>query len=106
MLEDCTNISECEKTLSLKIGKDMLIGQIALSYNDIDKLSELIKKVISDDRIHGIQNLKTKFPTCTACFLVWKGILEYKGGDYWSSISNSIGIDTNDQKGFGCLLYT
>lgn len=27
-----------------------------------------------------------------SCFLVWKGILDYKEGDYWSSIEENTGI--------------
>lgn len=102
MLEDLTEISESEKRLSSNIRNDRLIGEIALSQDDIVKLSALINKIISSDIRQGIQLLETKFPTCTACFLVWKGILDYIGGDYWSSIRNSIGIsDPNVQNKLG-----
>ncbi len=102
MIEDCAEISECEKKLSLNITTDRLIGEITLSNDDINKLSVLINEIISYDIRKGIQILETKFPTCTACFLVWKGILDYRDGDYWSSIKNSIGIsDPNIQTRIG-----
>ncbi|MGI6549537.1 MAG: hypothetical protein ACOX4Q_05755 [Syntrophomonadales bacterium] len=34
-----------------------------------------------------------KTPVCLACFLVGQGIWGYQGGDYWSSVTNAIGVD-------------
>ncbi|GFO97599.1 hypothetical protein ig2599ANME_1804 [groundwater metagenome] len=102
MIEDCTEISDCEKKLSPLVRNVNLLSEIALSRNEVDKLGALIKKEISADIKQGIEHLEKKFPTCLACFLVWKGILDYRDGDYWSTIRNSIGIsDPNTQNTLG-----
>src|SRR5574341_895125 len=104
MIEDCIEISDCEEKLSPYIGNVKLLSEIVLSRDEVDILGALIKKEISVDIKQGIEHLENKSPISLACFLVWKGILDYTGGDYWSSIENSIGIsDPNTQNRLGDL---
>jgi len=92
MIEECITISECEKKLSFSVANIKLVGQIALSQDEVDKLGALIKKEISLPNKQEIEYFCNKFSISLACFLVWKGILDYKEGDYWTSIKDSIGI--------------
>lgn len=92
MIEECITISECEKKLSFSVANIKLVGEIALSQDEVDKLGALIKKEISLSNKQEIEYFYNKFSISLSCFLVWKGILDYKEGDYWTSIKDSIGI--------------
>ncbi|MHA1875723.1 MAG: hypothetical protein ACTSUC_04680, partial [Promethearchaeota archaeon] len=92
MIENCEDILECENKLSSITKKVNLLGEYPLSIEEVDKLGVFIKEQISDNIRQGTKFLNTKAPTCLACFLVWKGILEYKDGDYWSQIEEGTGL--------------
>ena len=99
MIEECEDLLECENKLSPIIQEISLLGEIPLSVEEVDKLGTFIKKQISDDIQKGTRFLKTKAPTCLACFLVWKGILDYRGGDYWSAVKDSVGLSDPNWQG-------
>lgn len=102
MIEECEDILECENKLSPIIQEISLLGEIPLSVEEVDKLGTFIKEQISDDIQKGTKFLKTETPTCVACFLVWKGILDYRGGDYWSAVKDSVSLlDPNWQEKWG-----
>jgi len=102
MIEECEDILECENKLSLITQKVSLLGEFHLSVEEVDKLGTFIKEQISENIQKGIEFLKTKTPTCLACFLVWMGIIYYKDGDYWSGIRESTGLsDPNWQARLG-----
>ena len=104
MIEECEDILECENKLSPIIQKISLLGEIPLSVEEVDKLGAFIKEQISDDIQKGTKFLKTETPTCVSCFLVWKGILDYRGGDYWSAVMDFMGLsDPNWQGKWGKL---
>jgi len=84
MIEECKDLLECENRLSPLTFKISLLGGIPLSTEDVNRLGSFIKEQISDNIQEGTEFLKTKAPTSFACFLVWKGILDYRDGDYWS----------------------
>ncbi|MDO9527635.1 MAG: hypothetical protein Q7J27_00575 [Syntrophales bacterium] len=92
MIEECNDILECENRLSPVIPKTSLLGEIPLSTEEVDKLGSFIKEQISDNIQGGTKFLKTKTPTCFACFLVWKGIFDYSDGDYWSGFREFAGL--------------
>lgn len=99
MIEECEDILECENKLSPIIQKISLLGEIPLSVEEVDKLGAFIKEQISEDVQKGTRFLETKTPTCLACFLVWKGILDYRGGDYWSAVIASVGLSDPNWQG-------
>jgi ribosomal protein S9 len=102
MIEECDNILECENKLSSITQKVSLLGEFPLSSEEVDKLGAFIKEQTSENIQRGTEFLKTKTPICLACFLVWKGILDYKDGDYWSVIKDPIGLpDLNWQVKWG-----
>lgn len=102
MIEECGDILECESKLSPIIQKISLLGEIPLSAEEVDKLGTFIKEQILDDIQKGTKFLETETPTCLSCFLVWKGILDYRDGDYWSAIKDSVGLsDPNWQVRWG-----
>lgn len=102
MIEECKDISECENKLSSVISKINLLGEIPLSTEEADKLTSFIKEQFYDNLPLEIEFLKTKTPTCLATFLVWKGILDYRDGDYWSGFGEfSILSDPNQQAKWG-----
>jgi len=92
MIEECHNILECENKLSSVITTIDFLGEISISNDDINKLTELIKEQISENIQEGTKFLKFTTPSCLACFLVWKGIIGYQEGDYWPEIQKSIGL--------------
>jgi len=102
MIEECEDILGCENKLSSITQKVNLLGEFPLSIEEVNKLGAFIKEQISENIQKGTEFLKTKTSTCLACFLVWKGILDYKDGDYWSAIKDSIGLpDLNWQVKWG-----
>ena len=102
MIEECEDILECENRLSSVIPKISLLGEIPLSTEEADKLVSFIKERFSDNIQEGTQFAKTMTPTCFAYFLVWKGIFEYRDGDYWSGLREFAGLsDSNWQAKWG-----
>jgi len=96
MIEECNDILDCERKLSPIIQKVSLLGEIILSSEEVDKLGNLITEQILENIQKGTEFLKTKTPTCFACFLVWKGILDYRDGDYWSGFREFAGLSDPD----------
>ena len=92
MIEECKDILECENKLSPITQKVSLLGEFPLSVEEVYKLGAFIKGQISENIQKGTEFLKNKTPTCLACFLIWKGILDYKDGDFWSGIRESTGL--------------
>ena len=59
MIENCPDILLCEKKLASRVQKVSLLGEIILSYEEIDKLGILIGEEILKYQL-GIERLKTK----------------------------------------------
>src|SRR3990170_1229525 len=95
MLEDCLSLSNCEKLLKAAIQGISLVGQIPLTEEDVDKLGSLIREKIQTNIKDGTWELEKLFPTCLVCFLVFKGHEEYKSGDFWSSVWESLNLPKN-----------
>ncbi|GEM_PF-4533748 len=91
MLEDCYNLRDCKKLLCPLIQQISLIGEIPLTEEDVDKLGRLIRETIKTDK-DGKWKLERFYQTCLACFLVFKGHEEYKSGDFWSSVWESLNL--------------
>ena len=103
MIEDCSNLLQCEARLSEEIHNVDLLGQIALSPEDLDHLGTLIRQRISPNISEGTRFLGREAPTCLTCFLVWTGIVGYRDGDYWSAVRESTGLveDPNWERRWG-----
>lgn len=92
MLETCADLIACEKCLRNSLDKCEYIGQVDLSRNDLDKLGQLMAVKIKADTASSIEFFWEYTPACIAFFLVGQGIWNYQGGDYWTSVSASLGL--------------
>lgn len=103
MIENCSDLAQCEHKLSKEAQNVSLLGEIPLSPEDLDHLSTLIHQTITPDISKGTRLLELKAPTCLACFLVWMGIVGYRDGDYWSAVRESTGLveDPNWERRWG-----
>ena len=103
VIEDCSDLAQCEQKLSKEAQNVSLLGEIPFSPEDLDHLGTLIRQAISPDISRGTRFLERKAPTCLACFLVWMGIVGYRDGDYWSAVRESTGLveDPNWERKWG-----
>lgn len=102
MLEDCSDLLQCETVLADRISGVRLLGELPFTLSDLDKLDALIMALMQFDRGNGMSFLEKKAPACLACFLVWHGIYSYKEGNYWSAIENVMGeLDAAQQGSLG-----
>jgi len=92
MFEIFIDLSTCENIL-LEASKDVrLISEITLSDEDLDILATLIRQKISPNISKGTYHLRTKAPTCFACFLVGMGRFYDKESGYWPIVEKKVGI--------------
>jgi hypothetical protein len=92
MIENGSDLSECEEMLARECQKVPLIGEIEAPGVGFDRLKVLIRQRISADPRYGTRVLKREAPTCLACFLVWVGLVGYEDGDYWSAVQEFTGL--------------
>ncbi|MDK2836594.1 MAG: hypothetical protein PWP21_1371 [Thermosediminibacterales bacterium] len=96
MIEYCNNIEQCEKALRTQISEISILGNIPLTQKDVDILGSFLKNQI---KATGVNNSYLKeIPISVSLFLVWKGILEYQEGNYWSIIYESLGLPKDETK--------
>lgn len=86
MIENRSDLSQCEELLARECQKVSLLGEIGLRTRDFDRIKDLIEQRVSADPSQGTRFLARKAPTCLACFLVWAGLVGYEDGDYWSAV--------------------
>ena len=91
MLENCTNLFECEKILSASLDNIKYLGEVDFSLEDIDKLSALIKEKISEYDEKDLIFL-SGVPACLSFYLVGKGIINYYSGEFWPPVLEELGI--------------
>jgi len=103
VIADCSDLLQCEARLAPEAARVNLLGQIALTQEDIAHLARLIREKLAPDMPAGTRLLRAEAPTCLACFLVWMGIVGYREGDYWSAVQESLGLelDANRQARLG-----
>jgi len=92
MLGKSHEILECERRLSRRTSDVRLLGEVKLSAEERDRLTNLLRQVISADPSEGLGWLEQNAPTCLACFLVGVGIVGYHDGDYWSAVREAAGL--------------
>ena len=92
MLETCADLIACERCLRNSLDKCEYIGQVDLSRDDLDKLGQLMAVKMKADTASSIEFFREYTPACIAFFLVGQGIWNYQGGDYWTSVSASLGL--------------
>jgi len=96
MLENCTNLLNCENQLAEAIKPVRLLGEIPLSDQDIELLARLVREVITPSISKGTRYLRTMAPACLACFLVGMGRFYDKETGYWPIVEEKVGkIDIN-----------
>lgn len=102
VLGNCGNHPKCESALSARVEGVRLLGEVPFSEDDYARLKSLVKTLFSGDMTQGTDVLQNETPVCLAFFLVWSGILYYREGDYWSSISDEVpGLDPQWQTTWG-----
>jgi len=92
VIENCTELSQCEQRLSEAVQHVELLGQIRFSPADLHRLGTLIRHAITPDAYQGTRFLARQAPTCLACFLVWTGITGYREGNYWNAVHEATGL--------------
>lgn|GEM_PF-5365942 len=98
MLENCSNILECERILSSQLDSIQYIGQVELTPGDI----EILKRFIKENIPKGLDFIKLNMPICFVFFLVNQGIWGYKEGNYWTCISDHLGeLEPTEQSKLG-----
>lgn len=76
-----------------------LLGQIELNRTGLRTLGKLVKEELSRTAFDGgLERLRKSYPLSLACMLVWEGVYHYHAGDYWSTVSDSLGGLTVGQK--------
>ena len=100
MIENCLTLRQCENVLIHEIPNVNLLGQIELSTEDLNLLSNLIRQEITPDIQQGTRFLNKEAPTCLSCFLVWMGIVGYQNGDYWAAVQEATGLADDRTYGF------
>jgi RNA polymerase primary sigma factor len=89
-----------EKVLNEKIAYLELLGELDLLDEHVRSIGKLIAELVSHwGQSEAIRILETKYPACLAIYLVAKGVYGYKGGDYWSSITEEIGLSAQRHLG-------
>jgi len=102
LLEKCGDLHACEKILSQTVEGVCLLGDISLSKEDLEVLSEFIRQKITPSISRGTQYLNFETPTCLVYFLVGMGRYYDKESGYWPAIEEKIGlIDSNWQVRWG-----
>ena len=102
MLETCQDISECEATLQQDLPSIRLLGQLPLNDKDLTRIFEYIQQRLGGAVNENISEVMQSTPTILACYLVWKGILNYDEGTYWKSLEDDLGpLDANLQAKLG-----
>ena len=103
VIEDCSDLAQCEQELSKKAQTVRLLGEIPLSSVELDHLGTLIRQTITPSISEGTRFLERQAPTSLACFLVGMGIVGYRDGDYWSAVRESTGLvdDPNWKRRWG-----
>ena len=86
MLETCADLIACERCLRNSLDKCEYIGQVDLSRDDLDKLGQLMAVKMKADTASSI-DFSGNIPRLVLLFSCWKGIWNYQGGDYWTSVS-------------------
>jgi hypothetical protein len=92
MLENCSNLEDCEAILSPKIKEISLLGQIELTRDDLRELGRMISSIMSFNPSRGTNLLREQTPVSLCCFLVWAGIMHYEAGNYWKAVHNLAGL--------------
>lgn len=82
-----SRLNERERTYAQRMRTVRLIGEISLSREEFDSLTQELR----DYRFWTpsrdiIGNLKRDFPATLAVFLVYCGVYNYEAGDYWGSV--------------------
>ncbi|MGI6366670.1 MAG: hypothetical protein ACOX2G_13260 [Bacillota bacterium] len=91
-LLDCTNLQDSDAYFSAMLTKDMLIGDIEISEEELDHLANLITAELKKPFPHIKSSLSI------AVFLVWAGILYYQEGNYWAPIYEKLGLPLSSSK--------
>lgn len=84
------NIEQTLEPLFEEIG---LIGEIPLSDDEEIQIETSLRELLRlSSPGEATQFLREEVPCTLACFLVWKGIREYREGDYWEGVCQSVGL--------------
>jgi hypothetical protein len=85
-LLNCTNLQDCDAYFSAMLTKDMLIGDIEISEEELDHLASLIIAELKKPLAPVKESLSV------AVFLVWVGIRYYQEGNFWTPVYKKLGL--------------
>ena len=91
-LLNCTNLQDSDAYFSAMLTKDMLIGDIEISEEELDHLANLISAELKKP----VPQIKSSLSI--AVFLVWAGIRYYQEGNYWAPIYEKLGLPLSNSK--------
>lgn len=89
-----SEFDELEIRLREQLSRVELVGEVPITpelCTEIGaKFSLLLKGIVSEQ---AAKLIEADFPASLTVFLVGQGIYGYKGGDYWSSVNDIVGVD-------------
>ena len=90
-------LSEWENRLHQEFERIELIGELDVSETQIAELSPQIKRHIDiyGTKV-GLGVLLRQYHRTWMTYLVFQGVYGYSDGDYWTSIADSVGIDSRN----------
>lgn len=92
MLENCTTIYECEKTLQEQLGQVNFIGQLDLTEKDLELLTKYVREILNRDNEQNLQYLRDRIPICAVCLMVMQGFYYYSDGAFWEETLKRLGL--------------
>ncbi|HXF60319.1 MAG TPA: hypothetical protein VNK95_01805, partial [Caldilineaceae bacterium] len=96
MLEQCPTLADCEKALARAVQDVVLLGDLPLTDDDLERLTRLIR--VYKQPFQLLRNA----PTCLVCLLVFVGRTSYEEGAYWHGVEAHLGpLDGNRQRQLG-----
>ncbi len=90
-------VVEWERLLTEKIAYVELLGELNLSAEETGDLGQAIAQLVRrNEPMVALGLLRRQYPASVSVYLVFKGIYNYVGGDYWSAVAEETGlISTN-----------
>lgn len=87
MLSPSVGLEDCEGRLDVALRQVDFIGDVPLDEWDVALLGTFLSRVLAAG---GLTALKRRVPASLVSFLVWVGILDYRGGEYWPAVERRL----------------
>lgn len=88
-----TELVAWEDKLQPLFDRASLVGEVRITRDECKELGTLLGQLLSEQRQSiALRACETLFPATFATFLVAEGVYGYKGGDYWTGVSDALGL--------------